>query len=447
MLADGETVPYSGTTTVRLDGGVIALRDLQGNVLARFDGAKPQARMDHLTPATVPAVNAFLRPFGKVKSNWRAEEGTNPYRWHPRNGAAITPAPAAPAPVQPAAPVPAPVAAPVIPQPAAPVAQGTQRETLADIPTVEMPPAKHGWKKVGANYLKSGKIIMTRAVASAFDTVRAVRLTGEPAGALITGPAGTAKTLGFRAWCHANGLPYLRVEAQGVSTADEWYGGLVQDEDGKWVWRWSPMARAIMTGEPVGILLDELNRCENERAANGLLAFMDDGATVWPARAPHPLRLHSKVVMATTLNEGIEYTGTIEVDGAVRDRFGYGAQVDYPPTTVETQVLMTRCAGLDKDTATRMVRIGQRQRELKDDASLFPSGRVLSTRVLVAAGLAVLHNSLTPADAIRMVAAGRFMAEDMPHLNVLIEAQFGASPQPVEDEDDDILEAMLAADD
>jgi hypothetical protein len=108
---------------------------------------------------------------------------------------------------------------------------------------------------------------------------------------------------------------------------------------------------------------------------------------------------------------------------------------------------MTRCAGLDKDTATRMVRIGQRQRELKDDASLFPSGRVLSTRVLVAAGLAVLHNSLTPADAIRMVAAGRFMAEDMPHLNVLIEAQFGASPQPVEDEDDDILEAMLAADD
>ena len=163
--------------------------------------------------------------------------------------------------------------------------------------------------------------------------------------------------------------------------------------------------------------------------------------------APHALTLQPGQCIIATLNEGVEYVGTVEVDAAVRDRFGMGVRMDYTVEAVEARILVSQVPGLDKDVAKRMVRVASGQRAKRDDDTLYPSHNVISTRVLVDAASSITIGGLEPKEALWGSLRSRFWPEDFAALTVLIEAQFGPDAVEVDDEadlDEDDVEQMLS---
>jgi MoxR-like ATPase len=435
----------------------VTLNNLAGETLATLTASgQPRASLKRIDGDTVTAVNAFLRPFGKVKTYWRTGE----YRWHPLVGQATKPAKVASAPRKPlVTPAAAPVAAPVqaVPAPVAPVVTPSVPVRIANgvsgvIETVrrwqdtrkKQPVVKPGVK----GYVLVDDVLVPGADVRVLDAMKAKRDAGYPAFGLITGPAGTAKTRLAQAWAFTHDLPVVVVDGMSIQTATDWYGMTLPKADGVgFAWEWSDAAKLILTGAPCLIVLDELNRPENERALNGIMPLTDWKATAKPMGAPHALTLSPGQCIIATLNEGVEYVGTVEVDAAVRDRFGAGVRMDYTVEAVEARILVQQVKDLDKDVAKRLVRVAAGQRAKRDDDTLYPSHNVISTRVLVDAALSITVGGLDAKEALWGALRSRFWPEDFAALTVLIEAQFGPDAVAEDDGDDldeDEVENMLA---
>lgn len=403
-----------------------------------------KASLKRITPDTVVPTNAFLRPFGAVKSYWRTGE----YRWHPLNGAVQRPrAPrATTAPVA-ATPVATPV--PVVNVPLAPVATPAPAPVSASVGVIgtlktwrdryaKQPVAKAATKV----YSVIGDVLAPSTDLRILDAMKRGRDKGRPTFALITGPAGTAKTRLAVEWGFVNDLPVVVVDGMSIQTASDWYGATLPTAGG-FEWVWSDMARLIMTGKPCLIVIDELNRPENERALNGIMPLMDWKGTASPIGAPHAIRLMPGQCIVATLNEGVEFVGTVEVDAAVRDRFAFGVRMTYTNEVIETRIIRQQVPGIDADVAKRLVRIGAGQRAKRDDDEQYPSHNVLSTRVLIDVAHAI-NDGMDAKEAIWAAARARFWVEDEKALNNLIEAQFGPNAVVSADDDED-LEQMLDA--
>jgi midasin (ATPase involved in ribosome maturation) len=345
--------------------------------------------------------------------------------------------------VQVAKPAPAPVVPATIPAPVAPVA--ASRTAVPG--EIAAPVAPAVIKDVSKSYAKVGAVHTTHQNVRAFTSAWAKRKAGRPAGVIITGPAGTAKTRLAQEFAATQGVPFLKVDGASIQTANDWYGQFVPAAGG-FEWAWTPLALALQRGEPMVILVDEINRVENERALNGLLGLLDFTGTYTPVGAPSAVTLPPGILVVATLNEGVEYVGTVEVDAAVRDRFGLGARMDYPVEPIEVRILTQEAPGIDKEVAKRLVRIANSQRGKRHDDTLYPSGNVISTRVLISVAEDITLTGATPSEALWTAIRGRFAPEDEPARTVLIEAQFGATPVDASTlADDDDLEQMLAADD
>jgi MoxR-like ATPase len=451
---------YGPHVTVTHQGHLIVLTNAHGATLVTVDFSreKPRVKADlrAIDGDTVTPVNALLAPFGKVKLYWRTKE----YRWHPINGAASVPVGAR---VAPSAPVVTPVVAPTVtpstPTMLAPAAVVSPRPSVSI--TVK-PGAGSGVvviatertyegkkqpsvKRLTKTYSQVGDVLLPSSDVQTLEIAWALRAAGRPAGVRITGPAGTAKTRLAEQFAYTKGVPFLIVEGQSIQTAADWYGGFVPTAGG-FEWVWSDFALALRRGEPMVILIDELNRPENERALNGLMGLMAWTAQTKPVGAPEALTLAPGILIMATVNEGVEYVGTVEIDAAVNDRFPWGVRMDYSPEAIEARVLIQHAPGLDKELAKRLVRVAASQRAKRDDDTLFPSHNVLSTRTLIEIANAVVLTGVEPTVAIWASVRSRFIREDEAALSVLIEAQFGANPEASEElPEDEELEQMLAA--
>lgn len=462
--AGSPQLAYGPHAYVVIDGGLATLSAVSDHrTLATFNGVRAQAALNRIDGDVITAVNAFLKPQGKVKAYWRAKPGENPYRWHPVSGAATpvrrtsapkpttkaTPVTPKPTPVAPVAADPAPIKAPVVVHPAtSPVIETAM--TWRDQYT-KRPVAKAATK----TYSMVGDVLMPSVDLRVLDSIKRQRDAGQPAHGLITGPRGTAKTKVVTQWAFVNDLPVVIVPGQSIQTADDWFGSTLPATSGDkpFEWVWSDAALMIMSGMPCVIILDEINRAENERALNGVMGLLDWRAVAKPLGAPSPVRLSPGQIIIATLNEGIEYTGTVEVDAAVRDRFstGGGIRMAYTSERIETRILLRQVPTLDPVVAKRLALIGAAQRAkvvAADGDESFPSGTTLSTRALVGIGDKIVTGGLSPVEAIWAVARATFQPADEKGLRALIESQFGADAPALNDDlaDDDEIDAFLAAD-
>jgi MoxR-like ATPase len=444
------TFAYGPRCKVVSNGADVTLYGPTNDAVASVTNGKPKAALARIDGDTVAAVNAFLRPYGKVKTYWRTGE----YRWHPLTGTPTVPAKRTSAPKPaPVAPVAAPVSAPEAPVVPVSVPKGDANGGTKGIETARTWRDRYAKRPVARAITKSystvGAVLAPSSDLRVLDAMKALRDAGRPAFGLITGPAGTAKTRLAVEWAFVNDLPVVVIDGMSIQTATDWFGGTVQTADGRWVWEWSDAAKMILSGEPCLIVVDELNRPENERALNGIMPLTDWKATVKPLGAPHALTLKPGQCIIATLNEGIEYVGTVEVDAAVRDRFTWGVRMTYTNETIETRVLLNEVPGLDREVAKRLVRVAAGQRAKVDDDTLFPSHNTISTRVLVEVAAATVMAGLTPKEALWGAMRSKFTPEDEVALTNLIEAQFGPDAAPVGDDlaDDDEIENMLAASD
>jgi hypothetical protein len=452
-------VQYGPHATVEISGHLAVLVSKAGKTLASVDFSRPEPRVKADLRAidgdTVTPVNAFLSPYGKVKAYWR-----NPgeYRWHPLNGPASRPqgspnpalapaavvAPRAAVPVVPPTVPVVPVSAPVVPHPAT---NGGVIETVkrwqdrgGKQPVVKAANRAGTWSAVGTIMAPTSHVLR-------LDSMKRLRDAGQPAFGLITGPAGTGKTSIAEAWAFTHDLPVIIVPGQSIQTASDWFGSITPStEPGRqFDWVWSDMAKLILTGEPCLIVLDELNRAENERALNGVMDLTDWRGTAKPVGAPHAVTLKPGQMIVATINEGIEYVATVEVDAAVRDRFdAAGIVMSFPPEKIEVRIVAAQAKGIDREVAKKLVRVAATQRAKRDE-DVFPSHNVISPRAVVTIAKGIVLGGLDPVESIWNTCHTRFTKDDEDGLRAVIESQFGPEAVAIDDDDDDEVDAFMQA--
>jgi MoxR-like ATPase len=377
-----------------------------------------------LNPLTVAPVNVFIAPHGVVKKYWRTGE----YRLHGATGPVAAPKSPARKSVAPKAV--ALTSTPVAPTPVAPAPVVTIAPT-GDIPGLRVLP-KVTAKAMAKGYSRIGEIIAkTRDHETACASL-ALRRAGHPAAMLITGPAGTAKTRFAEAFAASQGLPFLKIDGGSIRTADDWFGSMRQDAaTGRWEWRPSPFTMLMDARREAVVLVDEINRVESERALNGLYGLLDGTGTVYVPDAGRTITMPPGILVMATANIGPEFIGTIPLDGALRDRLPWGVRMEYPVEAVEVK-LLGDLTGVGKETAERLVRVANTQREKRHDPIAYPSRSVISTRVLVDVARRITIAGAEPREALWGALRGRFSPEDEPSLSVCVDAQFPTAP--VEDE-------------
>lgn len=398
-----------------------------GVTLVEINGdSDPVVDLANITTSTVPYVNAFLADHGvKVEKYWR----TKAYRI-----------------VAGAAKVAAPVAqsTPFIPQPvvattgeviAFPAPQVDAFDPSAPIPGVDTPtPLKvkssKGWTTLGQI------VVPTRD----YDTLKAawdLRQAGVPSSVLVTGPAGTAKTALVRAFAASLGVDFLKVDGGAIRTADDWSGAMRQDPITRtWQHRWSPFARVLKRGTPMVVLCDEFNRTESPQALNALLGLIDWTGKLLVPDANDELLMPPGILLIATANIGPEFVGTLPLDGAVRQRFSHGIRLGYPDPEREVQ-LVVDMTGLEKDRAERLVNLADSQRANREDPQQYPSGAVISTRVVLDIARRIVQCETPDRDAVLSTLNAQFDPGDEAALSVLVDSQY---PIMVEVEDDSVIE-------
>jgi nitric oxide reductase NorQ protein len=132
------------------------------------------------------------------------------------------------------------------------------------------------------------------------------------------------------------------------------------------------------------VLLDELSRAGRD-AFNILLPLLDGQGylALDEGEDAAVVRRMPGVIFLATANQGMEYTGTEQLDLALKDRFQVNISIEFPPPERELAILRKRCAGLAEQPARRLLKIAQRQRELARDGDFVG---MVSTRALLAAG-------------------------------------------------------------
>jgi len=427
---------YGPHLHVVAENGTATLFDQSKARLAKVaESGAFHCELTSLDSLTVPYVNRFLSSTGMVViMDWRtktyrlkARKVAKTTSWKVPPRAATLLAPAAPPKVVVATPTPAFVPPTVAPteQPAAVITVSSEAAPAHHhvIPGMEYL-TKVKAKGAGRGFTNLDSIIIPTADFETLNDAWELRSQGLPAAVLITGPAGTAKTVLVRAFAATLGVPFLKVDGGAVRTADDWAGAFRQDRNTKtWSHRWSPFAEALRAGQPCVILIDELTRTESPQALNALLGLLDTTGSLLVPDANSTLKMPKGILVVATANIGPEFVGTLPLDGAVRQRFPYGVRMDYPPEATEAKLLVDM-TGVTADIAERLVRMAVQQRIHRDDAQQYPSGSVISTRVLLNIANRIVLRNTDPRNAVVATLRGQFDPGDEAAISIVVDSQF-----------------------
>ena len=234
-----------------------------------------------------------------------------------------------------------------------------------------------------------------------------------------------------RAFAAYLGVGYLKVDAGAVRTADDWAGAFRQDPNTKtWAHRWSPLALALREGKPCIIHVDELTRTETPAALNAFMGLLDETGTLLVPDANAVLTMPKGILVVATANIGPEFVGTLPLDGAVRQRFPYGIRMTTPSEVGGVQASSSSAPESAMTSLLGLVRMANQQRQHRDDAQQYPSGAIISTRILLSIAERISERNADPREAVISVLQGQFDPGDDAALSVVIESQFPKKPVP-----------------
>ena len=100
------------------------------------------------------------------------------------------------------------------------------------------------------------------------------------------------------------------------------------------------------------VVMDEINRPENERVLNVLMPLLDGRRSAWIEDLRRRVYVAENVIFVATLNEGSLFCGITSIDLALRDRFRE-VFLDYLPANSEAEVLEAK-TGVPKIIASSL---------------------------------------------------------------------------------------------
>jgi nitric oxide reductase NorQ protein len=116
--------------------------------------------------------------------------------------------------------------------------------------------------------------------------------------------------------------------------------------------------KAIQTPNCV-IHLEEINRSESPHALNELFSVLSEDRSIWIDELGM-VKVAPGVMFFATMNEGESFSGTDDMDEALKDRF-YRIHLEYLPHEVEKEVLI-RKTGVTHDQADQILKVVNRIR-------------------------------------------------------------------------------------
>ena len=138
-------------------------------------------------------------------------------------------------------------------------------------------------------------------------------------------PQGPPRRCSSEAFAAYLGVPYLKVDAGAVRTADDWAGAFRQDPNTKtWAHRWSPLALALRRASRASSTSTNSPGPRRPAALNAFMGLLDETGTLLVPDANAVLQMPKGILVVATANIGPEFVGTLPLDGAVRQRFPYG---------------------------------------------------------------------------------------------------------------------------
>jgi MoxR-like ATPase len=175
---------------------------------------------------------------------------------------------------------------------------------------------------------------------------------------LMVGPSGYGKTTMPMKFAEKTGRNHVRVNCAAIRDPEEWFG-FREAQEGSTVFDPSEFARCIQQGNSV-IVLDEVNRLE-PWLHNTLFPLLDDdrGTEIHNQR----FDVADNTIFVMTLNQGVEFTGTFELDQAFINRVHMTVHVGPPPEQAEIEILEARC-GTKADIAKKIVRTATKLRDI-----------------------------------------------------------------------------------
>ena len=100
--------------------------------------------------------------------------------------------------------------------------------------------------------------------------------------------------------------------------------------------------------------LEEINRSETPHALNELFSVLSEDRSIWIDEFGQ-VDVAPEVIFFATMNEGEGFSGSDDLDAALKDRF-YRVHLDYLPIEVERQVLICK-TGISGGTADQIIRV------------------------------------------------------------------------------------------
>lgn len=142
---------------------------------------------------------------------------------------------------------------------------------------------------------------------------------------LLIGETGSGKTHLVRHFAYHKKLPYVRVNLNGGTTADELVGHWVPKKEGGFRWQDGVLTMFVRYGGVVA--LDEVNACPAEILFS-LHSLTDDERTLTlTSKDGEVVRAHPNFFLVATMNP--DYEGTKPLNAAFKDRFKVKLFFDY----------------------------------------------------------------------------------------------------------------------
>jgi MoxR-like ATPase len=223
---------------------------------------------------------------------------------------------------------------------------------------------------------------------------------------LITGPAGSGKTMGVPQTVarlnakHNLSMRLLKMDCATITDPQKWFGRREIDKDGSHYIE-SDFIQAVREGNVV-VLLDEITRI-HPTIGNIVHSLLDGSQSLHLSELNLTVDVAQTTVFLATANIGAQFGGTHRMDWALRERFGTTIERDFAPKADEIKILTTH-TGVDPDGAAALVAVARKTRDM------FLRGELrspISTRVLVNAAWWVA-SGMTEREALTITALPGF---------------------------------------
>jgi len=181
-----------------------------------------------------------------------------------------------------------------------------------------------------------------------------------PINILVTGNQGCGKSSLVRQFASYYQRPMATFQVGLLSEAGQLFGQQ-RLKDGETFYQSFLFPRAIRVPGCV-IHLEEINRSENPHALNELFSVLTEERSIWIDELGM-VDVAPRLIFFATMNEGVEFSGTEEMDAALKDRF-YRVHLEYPPVSVEKEILVIK-TGIAPSLASDILNIVSRLRSNK----------------------------------------------------------------------------------